>query len=135
MARRRGSSPLQGTLDSSKALFRVPFRVAGPGCPMAIRATALFHRGASKYPRRSCLIGDLVSKTNCVRQPVSVSDVGLHKVIVLANRINLFWGFNWKAVPKFLDERWQEQTDILIGCVDSLLRRRGKRFNFVTRFA
>jgi hypothetical protein len=55
MARRRGSSPLEGILDSSKALLRVPFRVAGPGCPMAIRATALFHRGASKYPRRSGL--------------------------------------------------------------------------------
>jgi PRTRC genetic system ThiF family protein len=63
--------------------------------------------------------GDLVSKTNCVRQPFSISDVGLHKVIVLANRINLFWGFNWKAVPQFLDEKWKEETDILIGCVDT----------------
>src|ERR1700733_11493621 len=32
--------------------------------------------------------GDLVSRTNCVRQPFSGSDIGLHKVIVLANRIN-----------------------------------------------
>jgi PRTRC genetic system ThiF family protein len=63
--------------------------------------------------------GDLVSHTNCVRQPFSLSDIGLHKVIVLANRINLFWGFSWKAVPRFLDESWQEQTDILIGCVDT----------------
>jgi PRTRC genetic system ThiF family protein len=63
--------------------------------------------------------GDLVSRTNCVRQPFGESDIGLHKVIVLANRINMFWGFNWKAVPHFLDEKWQEETDILIGCVDS----------------
>jgi len=63
--------------------------------------------------------GDIVSHSNCVRQPFSVSDVGLHKVIVLANRINLFWGFSWKAVPQFLDESWREQTDILIGCVDT----------------
>jgi PRTRC genetic system ThiF family protein len=58
--------------------------------------------------------GDLVSQTNCVRQPFSVSDIGLHKVIVLANRINLFWGLNWKAVPHFLDETWREETDVLI---------------------
>src|SRR5216684_6948626 len=51
--------------------------------------------------------GDLVSRTNCVRQPFSESDIGLHKVIVLTNRINLFWGFNWKAVPHFLDETWR----------------------------
>src|SRR5258708_24041262 len=63
--------------------------------------------------------GDLVSRTNCVRQPFSESDIGRHKVIVLANRINMFWGFNWKAVPHFLDETWREETDILIGCVDS----------------
>jgi PRTRC genetic system ThiF family protein len=63
--------------------------------------------------------GDLVSPTNCVRQPFSVSDIGLHKVIVLANRINLFWGLNWKAVPHFLDETWREKTDLLIGCVDT----------------
>ncbi len=63
--------------------------------------------------------GDLVSRTNCVRQPFSESDIGLHKVIVLAKRINMFWGFNWKAVPHFLDETWQEETDILIGCLDT----------------
>lgn len=63
--------------------------------------------------------GDLVSHTNCVRQPFSVSDIGLHKVIVLANRINLFWGLHWKAVPHFLDESWQEETDMLISCVDT----------------
>jgi PRTRC genetic system ThiF family protein len=63
--------------------------------------------------------GDVVSHTNCVRQPFSVSDIGLHKVIVLTNRINLFWGFNWKAVPHFLDETWREETDVLIGCVDT----------------
>ena len=62
---------------------------------------------------------DIVSHSNCVRQPFSVSDIGLHKVIVLANRINLFWGFNWKAVPHFLDETWREETDVLIGCVDT----------------
>mgnify|MGYP001363870184 CR=1 FL=1 len=63
--------------------------------------------------------GDRVSEVNCVRQPFSVSEVGLYKATVLATRINLFWGLGWRGVPQFLDERWNDQTDILIGCVDS----------------
>ena len=30
-----------------------------------------------------------------------------------------FGGFGWRGVPRFLDERWDEETDVLIGCVDS----------------
>jgi PRTRC genetic system ThiF family protein len=63
--------------------------------------------------------GDRVSRANCVRQPFSESEIGLYKATVLATRINLFWGLGWKGLPNFLDERWREQTDILIGCVDS----------------
>jgi PRTRC genetic system ThiF family protein len=63
--------------------------------------------------------GDRVSRTNCVRQPFSESEIGLHKAIVLATRINLFWGLGWNGVPEFMDETWREETDILIGCVDS----------------
>ena len=63
--------------------------------------------------------GDRVSRTNCIRQPFSESEIGLYKASVLATRINLFWGLGWKGVPRFLDENWGEQTDILIGCVDS----------------
>src|ERR1700689_5756839 len=42
---------------------------------------------------------DTVSETNCVRQPFSVSDIGQNKATVLINRINLFWGTHWQAVP------------------------------------
>ena len=42
---------------------------------------------------------DVVSETNCVRQPFSLSDVGLNKATVLINRINLFWGTGWSALP------------------------------------
>jgi PRTRC genetic system ThiF family protein len=34
---------------------------------------------------------DVISPTNCVRQPFSRSEVGLYKSVVLANRLNLFW--------------------------------------------
>src|SRR5260221_8830011 len=63
--------------------------------------------------------GDRISRINCVRQPFSESEIGLHKATVLATRINLFWGLGWKGEPHFLDEGWREETDILIGCVDS----------------
>jgi PRTRC genetic system ThiF family protein len=63
--------------------------------------------------------GDRISRVNCVRQPFSESEIGLYKAAVLATRINLFWGLGWRGVPRFLDERWNHETDVLIGCVDS----------------
>lgn len=68
--------------------------------------------------------GDRISRTNCIRQPFSESEVGLYKATVLATRINLFWGLDWEGVPEFLDEGWRSETDILIGCVDSRRSRR-----------
>lgn len=63
--------------------------------------------------------GDRISRTNCVRQPFSESEIGLYKATVLATRINLFWGLGWRGISEFVDEGWREETDILIGCVDS----------------
>ena len=67
---------------------------------------------------------DVVSKTNCVRQPFSVSDIGQNKAVVLVNRINLFWGTNWSVIPRHFHTRSFERTydrtpDLLIGCVDT----------------
>jgi tRNA A37 threonylcarbamoyladenosine dehydratase len=67
---------------------------------------------------------DTVSETNCIRQPFSISDIGQNKATVLVNRINLFWGTNWRAEPRNFDERTFERIqdtsiDFLIGCVDS----------------
>ena len=63
--------------------------------------------------------GDRISRSNCVRQPFSESEIGLYKATVLATRINLFWGLGWRGSPQFLDEGWREETDLVIGCVDS----------------
>jgi PRTRC genetic system ThiF family protein len=67
---------------------------------------------------------DLVSETNCVRQPFSVSDIGQNKATVLINRINLFWGMNWQAIPNHFHARSFERDcdrcpDLVIGCVDT----------------
>jgi PRTRC genetic system ThiF family protein len=63
--------------------------------------------------------GDRITRANCIRQPFSESEIGLYKATVLATRINLFWGLSWRGVPEFLDESWREDTDLLVGCVDS----------------
>jgi PRTRC genetic system ThiF family protein len=63
---------------------------------------------------------DVISPTNCVRQPFSRSEIGLNKSIVLANRLNLFWGLDWEGIPERLDvKRKITGVDIVIGCVDT----------------
>jgi len=66
------------------------------------------------------LDGDVISSTNCVRQPFGRCEIGLYKVVVLVNRINVFWGLDWHAVPAHL-EAGQDvgEADIAIGCVDT----------------
>jgi PRTRC genetic system ThiF family protein len=64
--------------------------------------------------------GDIVSPTNCVRQPFSQSEIGLSKSIVLASRVNLFWGLQWKAVQEHVSKSHKvEEADIVISCVDT----------------
>jgi PRTRC genetic system ThiF family protein len=67
---------------------------------------------------------DVISPTNCVRQPFSRSEIGLYKAVVLANRLNLFWGLDWEGIPERLDpKRKITGVDIVIGCVDSRIAR------------
>jgi PRTRC genetic system ThiF family protein len=63
--------------------------------------------------------GDLISETNCVRQPFCRGEVGLHKSIVLASRLNQFWGVNWEAAPEYLTDKSKLDFDIVVGCVDT----------------
>jgi PRTRC genetic system ThiF family protein len=90
-----------------------------PYLDQAMRAWG--HRGGLEV---AMMDADAVSETNCVRQPFSVSDIGLNKATVLINRINLFWGTQWKAYPLYLDKRGSNRIsdwrpDILVGCVDT----------------
>ena len=66
------------------------------------------------------LDADVISPANCVRQPFSRSEIGLYKSVVLANRLNLFWGLDWEGIPDRLDvKRRLDGVDIVIGCVDT----------------
>src|SRR5579863_6039663 len=72
--------------------------------------------------------GDTISPTNCVRQPFSRSEIGHYKAVVLLNRLNVFWGLDWQAVPAHLSERnplspsYENsigRTHVVMGCVDT----------------
>ncbi len=64
--------------------------------------------------------GDMISPTNCVRQPFSFCEVGHPKCVVLVNRLNLFWNLGWEAVPEHLVGKEQlGRVDVVIGCVDT----------------
>ncbi len=76
----------------------------------------------------SMMDADVVSETNCVRQPYAASDIGQNKATVLINRINLFWGTGWSAIPMHFHcdslEGYHRTPDIVIGCVDSRAARK-----------
>jgi PRTRC genetic system ThiF family protein len=64
--------------------------------------------------------GDTISETNCVRQPFARSEVGLNKAVVLINRLNLFWGLEWEALPyEVMYGRDLPSSHILVSCVDT----------------
>ncbi len=70
--------------------------------------------------RVTMMDGDNISPANSVRQPFSRGEVGLNKAIVLVNRLNIFWGLDWEAVPENLTANHNiRHTDIVVGCVDS----------------
>jgi PRTRC genetic system ThiF family protein len=72
--------------------------------------------------------GDLVSETNCIRQPFASADVGLNKAVVLINRVNLFWGLSWQAHPEHFHKdslrNNSAEPHLIIGCVDTRAARR-----------
>jgi PRTRC genetic system ThiF family protein len=79
---------------------------------------------------------DTVSVTNCVRQPFSTSDIGQNKATVLINRINIFWGTKWTAIPNRFHARSFENDrgnvpDFLIGCVDTGEARKAIEESFI----
>jgi PRTRC genetic system ThiF family protein len=74
------------------------------------------------------LAGDTISPANCVRQAFARSEVGLNKAVVLVNRLNLFWGLKWEAVPAHLQPGSvvsrshygdELRAHIVVGCVDT----------------
>jgi PRTRC genetic system ThiF family protein len=120
------------TLDAE--LLRRPVRVLVVGCGGTGSAVA----SGLPYLHQAMLVaghpgglhvtlmdGDIISSTNCIRQPFCQAEVGLAKAVVMVSRLNLFWGLNWTAVPEYLNPRSETASfDLLIGCVDTRAARK-----------
>jgi len=60
-----------------------------------------------------------------VRQAFCRTEVGFPKAIVLAHRINLFWGLNWQGMQAQIQQIAKNaEVDLVIGCVDTRKARR-----------
>jgi PRTRC genetic system ThiF family protein len=71
---------------------------------------------------------DTVTKANLGRQLFTTAELGLYKSVALINRINRFFGTNWKAVTEKYDNSYSGEKEsawatISIGCVDTVQAR------------
>jgi len=71
--------------------------------------------------------GDAISTPNLGRQLFSASELGLNKGVALTNRINRFFGTNWKAMPQSYNHSLPGLADmkanLTVSCVDTVLAR------------
>lgn len=104
----------------------------GNGCNMSTGLAALDHAlRALGHPgglRVTIIDDDVVSAANVGRQPTYFeSDIGLPKAVVLANRINQAYPdacFEARVERVIGDNGLLADTDIVIGCVDTVSSRR-----------
>jgi PRTRC genetic system ThiF family protein len=72
---------------------------------------------------------DRVEPANLGRQLFTTAELGMYKAVALVNRINLFFGTNWKAITeKFNRETIQDNPDLrmaelTVSCVDTVSAR------------
>jgi sulfur-carrier protein adenylyltransferase/sulfurtransferase len=120
------------TLDPQ--LLERPIRIAVVGCggkgSAIVSGLPYLHQALIAFGHPGGLIvtlidPDTVSETNCVRQPFCRTEIGLPKAIVLAHRINLFWGLNWQGMQAQIQQIAKNaEADLVIGCVDTRKARR-----------
>lgn len=86
---------------------------------------ALGHPGLMVYAYDD----DTVSEANLGRQLFAEAEIGLFKAVVLVNRINRFFGTNWKAVNRRYDADYAEthlqegKANVFLTCVDNAASR------------
>src|SRR5690606_2223632 len=69
---------------------------------------------------------DVVTRANLGRQLFAESEIGLYKSVALVNRVNRYFGTNWKAVTKKF-QRYRNgilpelaKANVFISCVDTV---------------
>lgn len=67
---------------------------------------------------------DMVSEANLGRQLFADSELGMNKAVALINRVNLFFGTNWKAQGRRYEQHSGNLANITLCCVDSVASRR-----------
>jgi PRTRC genetic system ThiF family protein len=106
--------------------------VGGNGAQMAaclarldIAMRALGHPGGLHV---MAFDADRVSEANVGRQLYSRADLGQYKSVVTVHRLNLFYGFDWEAVPARYEDRKEAgvsiDPDVVVSCVDTRAARR-----------
>lgn len=85
---------------------------------------ALGHAGLQVY----VFDDDTVTAANLGRQLFSAAELGLNKGVALINRINRFFGTNWKAVPIRYSQQSavnnpKYQATLTVSCVDTVAAR------------
>lgn len=66
---------------------------------------------------------DTVTEANLGRQLFTTAELGLNKGVALINRINRFFGTNWKAVPSEFTSATASRANITVSCVDNVQAR------------
>jgi PRTRC genetic system ThiF family protein len=68
---------------------------------------------------------DTVQPANLARQLFTENEIGLNKSVALINRINRFFGTNWKAVPHYFGKGAVKniKANITVSCVDTVSAR------------
>ncbi|TKT84892.1 PRTRC system ThiF family protein [Dyadobacter frigoris] len=69
---------------------------------------------------------DIVTEANLGRQLFAASELAINKAAALNNRINRFFGSNWKAFPYRFDDKIADSckmANIYISCVDTVAAR------------
>ena len=71
---------------------------------------------------------DNVEQANLARQLFTSHEIGMNKAVVLINRINRFFGTNWKAVPEKFEHHNKKPSgnrmaNITVCCVDTVSSR------------
>ncbi len=86
--------------------------------------------------------GDIVSPTNCVRQPFGLADIGQSKASTLVNRLNLFHGLSWRAEQRYFSKdaapcfsnSWDgPRIDFVVSCVDTRSARKEMHDAFTSK--
>lgn len=83
----------------------------------------------------TCVDDDVVTHANLGRQLFTLADLGRHKSTVMVERINRFYGTNWKSIPKRFSPDVAAMPElpgnIIITCVDNVATRK-EVYNYIT---